>query len=284
MGSTHQEDRMPHDLDEALEGLGPATVATGATTARDTITTRGPAGQVFPLASVTKPLAAYAVLVAVDQGRVGLEDDVDGEGRTVRHLLAHASGLPPQEGGPATTPEKRRIYSNHAYDLLGAHVEDAVGRPLGEWLRTQVLVPLGMHDTELHGSPAKDGRGTVDDLLRFARELLAPTLVDADLGDELASPQWPDLDGVLPGYGRQEPNPWGLGVEIRGEKDPHWTHPGLPASAFGHFGQSGSFLWVSREDGCAAAFLCDEPFGQWAVDRWPAVNAALHALGTGAAT
>ena len=38
-------------------------------------------------------------------------------------------------------------------------------------------------------------------------------------------------------------------------------------------------LWVSREDGCAAAFLCDEPFGQWAVDGWPAVTRAQLELG-----
>lgn len=271
-------------LDDALAGLGPATVATGVTTARTAVTTHGPTDAVLPFASVTKPLAAYAVLVAVDQGRVELDDDVDGEGRTVRHLLAHASGLPPAEGGPTTAAEKRRIYSNHGFDLLGAHVEDAVRRPFAEWLRTQVLVPLAMHDTVLDGSPAKDGSGTVDDLLRFARELLAPTLVDPDLADELATPQWPDLDGVLPGYGRQEPNPWGLGFEVRGAKDPHWTDSAFPATTFGHFGQSGSYLWVAREEGLAAAFLCDEPFGQWAVDGWPAVTLAQLELGREAAS
>lgn len=267
------------DLAAALDGLGPATVATGTTTVQTTLHTSGPVEQVFPLASVTKPLAAYATLVAIDHGRVDLDDDVTGDGRTVRHLLAHASGLPPAEGGPTTDAEKRRIYSNWGFDLLGQHVEDAVGRPFAEWLRTQVLVPLAMYDTALEGSPAKDGHGTVDDLLRFARELLAPTLVDPDLGDELATAQWPDIDGVLPGYGRQEPNPWGLGFELRDDKDPHWTHADLPPTTFGHFGQSGSYLWVSRDDGCAGVFLGDESFGQWAVDGWPAVTRAQLAIG-----
>lgn len=270
---------MPDHLDDALDGLGPTTVATGVTALRESVTTRGPADAVLPLASVTKPLAAYAVLVAVDNGRVDLDDDVTGDGRTVRHLLAHASGLPPAEGGPTTAAEKRRIYSNHGFDLLGEHVEDAVGRPFAEWLRSQVLVPLSMFDTMLDGSPAKDASGTVGDLLRFARELLEPTLLDQDLADALATPQWPDLDGVLPGYGRQEPNPWGLGFEIRGHKAPHWTHAELPAATFGHFGQSGSFLWVARGEGLGAAFLCDEPFGQWAVDGWPAVTRAQLDLG-----
>ena len=268
-------------LEDALRDLGPSTTTTGVTTTRTTVATTGPTERVLPLASVTKPLAAYAVLVAVDQGRVDLDDEieVDGDTRSVRHLLAHAGGLPPAEGGPVTSAEKRRIYSNWGFDLLGQHVENAVGRPFAEWLRTQVLVPLSMHDTTLEGSPAKDGTGTVDDLLRFARELLDPMLLDPDLGDELATPQWPGLDGVLPGYGRQEPNPWGLGLEVRGEKDPHWTDTSLPSSTFGHFGQSGSYLWVARDEGCAGVFLGDEPFGQWAVDGWPAVTAAQLEVG-----
>lgn len=272
-------DRLPALLDD----LGPSAVAAGVTTASTTVTGHGPVDEVLPLASVTKPLVAYAVLVAVDHGRLDLDDDVDTDGRTVRHLLAHAGGLPPAEGGPVTSAEKRRIYSNWGFEQLGDRVEEAVRRPIGEWLRTQVLVPLSMHDTALDGSPAKDGSGTVADLLRFARELLRPTLLDADLAEQLRTPQWPDLDGVLPGYGRQEPNPWGLGFEIRDGKDPHWTDGGFPASTFGHFGQSGSFLWVSPEDGCAGAFLCDEQFGQWAVDGWPAVTAAMREIGTEAA-
>jgi CubicO group peptidase (beta-lactamase class C family) len=273
------------DLNDLLSDLGPSTVAGGVTTSTTNVTTSGAVDEVLPLASVTKPLAAYAVLVAVDHGRVGLDDDVEVEGdtRTVRHLLAHAGGLPPAEGGPVTSAEKRRIYSNWGFDLLGAHVEEAVRRPFAEWLRTQVLVPLSMHDTTLDGSPAKDGTGTVADLLRFARELLAPSLLDRDLADQLRTAQWPDLDGVLPGYGRQEPNPWGLGVEVRAAKDPHWTDQGFPPDTFGHFGQSGSFVWVSPQDDCAGAFLCDEPFGQWAIDGWPAVTAAMLELGREAA-
>lgn len=272
---------MTTDLGELLDDLAPTTVAAGVTTREGTVAALGATATTLPLASVTKPLAAYAVLVAVDHGRLDLDRSVDEEGRTVRQLLAHASGLAPEPGGPTSAPLRRRVYSNQGFDLLGELVEDAVGRPLGSWLHQQVLVPLEMLDTALVGSPAKDGTSTVEDLLRFGRELLAPTLVDPDLATALATPQWPDLDGVLPGYGRQTPNPWGLGVEVRGDKDPHWTHPAFPPTTFGHFGQSGSFLWVSREDDRAGAFLCDEPFGQWAVDGWPAVTAAMRTLDAG---
>ena len=271
-------------LQEAVADLSPTTIATGVTRADGAVATHGAIEEVMALASVTKPLAAYAVLVAVDQGRVDLDADVDDQGRTVRHLLAHASGLPPEEGGPITAPEKRRIYSNWGFELLGEHVGAAVRRPFAEWLRTQVLVPLAMHNTTLDGSPAKDGWSTLADLLRFARELLRPTLLDPELAAALPTPQWPDLDGVLPGYGRQEPNPWGLGFEVRDGKDPHWTDASFPEATYGHFGQSGSFLWVAPDDGCAAAFLCDEPFGSWAVEGWPAVTATQLQLGRGGTT
>ena len=271
------------DLTTPLADLGPSTIATGVTSGSDDLAVVGPADAVFPLASVTKPLAAYAVLVAVEQGQLALDDDVTGGGRTVRHLLAHASGLPPEEDGRTRAPEERRVYSNWGFDLLGTHVEDVVGSSFPEWLRAEVLEPLEMQDTTLTGSPAKDASGTVADLLRFGRELLAPTLLGPVLAEAMIEPQWPDLDGVLPGYGRQTPNPWGLGVEIRGDKDPHWTHASFPPTTCGHFGQSGSFLWVSRDDDLAGAFLCDEPFGQWAVDGWPAVTEAQLAVGRRAA-
>lgn len=269
------------DLSALIDALPVATAAAGVTTRTDVVVTHGPVDEVMPLASVTKPLAAYATLVAVDHGRVDLDDDVTGDGRTVRHLLAHASGLPPDEGGPTTAPEKRRIYSNLGFDLLSEHVADAVGRPFASWLHQQVLLPLAMHDTSLDGSAARDGVGTVTDLLAFGRELLEPVLIEPALLEEARTPQWPEVDGVLPGYGRQTPNPFGLGFEVRGGKDPHWLDAAFPRTTFGHFGQSGSYLWVSPEDGAAGAFLAGEAFGPWAVEGWPAITAAQRDAAAG---
>lgn len=53
----------------------------------------GPLEHLFPLASVTKLLTSYAVLVAVEEGVFELDDPAGPEGSTVRHLLAHTSGL-----------------------------------------------------------------------------------------------------------------------------------------------------------------------------------------------
>jgi CubicO group peptidase (beta-lactamase class C family) len=81
--------------------------------------------------------------------------------------------------------------------------------------------------------------------------------------------QFPGLVGVLPGFGRQEPNDWGLGFELRDAKSPHWTGSRNSPATFGHFGRSGTFLWVDPDAGLALACLTDLAFGDWASDAWP---------------
>ncbi len=101
-----------------------------------------------------------------------------------------------------------------------------------------------MTSTTLDGSPARDGVSTVDDLVRFAAEVQAPRLLDPRTVLEAQSVVHPGLKGVLPGYGHQSPNDWGLGFEIRDSKSPHWTGDSSSPATFGHFGQSGTFLWI----------------------------------------
>jgi CubicO group peptidase (beta-lactamase class C family) len=82
---------------------------------------------------------------------------------------------------------------------------------------------------------------------------------------------------VLPGFGRQDPNDWGLGVEIRDHKHPHWTGRRNSPQTYGHFGQSGSFLWVDPVRGLAACCLGERPFGLWAAEDWPVLSDAVIA-------
>lgn len=256
--------------------------AVGVTDVDGDLETIGPVGAVLPMASVTKLLSAYAALVAVDLGKLDLDEVVDDRGATPRHLLAHAAGYPPSGHTPRADPGTRRIYSNTGFEKLGAVVAERTGRAFGRFLHQQVLLPLGMHDTTLEGSPAADASGTVTDLLVFARELLDPTLIDPDLAADATSPQFPELDGVLPGFGRQTPNPWGLGLEIRDGKAPHWTGTRNSPETFGHFGMSGSFLWVDPAHGIATACLADHRFGDWAAEHWPPLSdAVLDAYGRG---
>ena len=229
----------------------------------------------FPWASVTKLLTAAATLVAVSRHLVDLDDAAGPEGATVRHLLAHASGVALDSADVLSAPGRRRIYSNEGFKQLAAHVEDATGTDFADWLEDTVLIPLGMSSVLLEGSPAHGAVGNAEDLAAFGRELLAPTVFDCDLLTEATTVQFPGLPGVLPGFGRQDPNDWGLGFEIRGSKSPHWTGSGNAPATFGHFGQSGSFLWVDPAAGLATAFLGTERFGEWAAALWPQLSDAV---------
>lgn len=263
--------------------------AVGLADARGTLRTAGDETRIWPLASVSKPIAALGALVAVQRGLVDLDEPAGPPGATVRHLLAHAagyafdSGTAEDPGEPIAAPGRRRIYSNTGFLVLGRHLEEATGRELPDWIEESVLAPLGLVDLDVSGSPAAGYTGSVRDLLVIGREMLRPTLVDADLWAEATRVQFPGLAGILPGYGRQSPNDWGLGVEIRGRKHPHWTGADASPATIGHFGQSGSFLWADPEAGLTAAFLGDEPFGPVHQEHWPALNDALLREGAASA-
>ncbi len=240
--------------------------------------TEGNTAQQFPLASVTKLLTAWSVLVALDRGYATLRDPAGPEGSTIRHLLAHASGVPFERGAILAQPGERRIYSNIGIEILGKKIEECVGMPIQEWIHQCVLEPLGMRTTRIEGSVAHSGVSTIGDLLLFAKELLTPTLV-SPLGAHAArTVQFPGLSGILPGYGRQKPNDWSLGFEIRGEKSPHWLGSDFSTRSFGHFGQSGSFCWVDPSVGRAGVFLGELPFGDLHRQIWPQLTNLMRSL------
>ncbi len=152
--------------------------------------------------------------------------------------------------------------------------------PFEDYLRAGVLDPLRMAQTDLQGSPAHAVERTVDDLLRFSRELLGPTLVSPQTLSDATRPHFPDLGGVLPDIGRFEPSPWGLTFEIRDGKHPHWTGTRNSPETFGHFGGAGTFLWVDPEAGLGAVVLTDRDFGPWALEAWrPFSDAVLDRYG-----
>ncbi len=223
---------------------------------------------VLPWASVTKPLTALTALVAVRNGAVSLDQPAGPPGATIRHLLAHASGIGPDDDTVFAAPGRKRIYSNRGFDLLADAVAAGAGTPFATLLAETVLDPLGMTATRLDGSPAFGAHGPVRDLAALGRELLAPTLAP-ELMAEATTVAFPGLSGVLPGYGRQDPNDWGLGFEISDGKQPHWTGQDNSPATFGHFGKSGSFLWVDPDAGLACACLTDREFGEWAIEVWP---------------
>ena len=228
----------------------------------------------LPWASVTKLLTALTVLVAVDRGDITLDEPAGPEGSTVRHLLAHASGVAFDEDTLLVAPGRKRIYSNRGIELLADFVLTRTGGTFAELMTESVLRPLGMGGTRLDGSPAAGATGPAADLALLGQELLQPSLAQ-DLMAEATTVQFPGLSGVLPGFGRQDPNDWGLGFELRDGKHPHWTGAGNAPSTFGHFGRTGTFLWVDPVAGLALACLTDRDFGDWSAQAWPVLSDAV---------
>ena len=241
-------------------------------------------GDEFEVASVTKLMTSLAALAAVSSGRIGLDDPVPQaadrpETITLRHLLAHAGGYPFEPPGRPRPPEQRRIYSNVGFRLLAEAVADAAGTTFPSWLSTSVLDPLGMtatrlvHRNGIDEDPAAGAASTLEDLVRLARCLLqggAP-VIGPDLFAEATTVQFPGLAGLVPGVGRFDPCDWGLGFELHDGKRPHWMGDRRSASAFGHFGATGCFLWVDPDAALAAAAVTDRAFddGKWGMATWP---------------
>jgi CubicO group peptidase (beta-lactamase class C family) len=255
----------------AIDSWGARTAAAGLVRADRELGVHGPRDVELRWASISKLLTGVAVLVAVEEGTVDLDEPAGPPGSTLRHLLSHASGLPPDAGPPLMAPERRRIYSNYGIELAASVVADQASMPFDDYLRSSVLEPLGLAGA-LHGSPAWGYRGPLHDLLALGRELLAPTLVAPETLDEATSVQFPGLSGILPSWGRMEPNDWGLTFELRDAKSPHWTSSRSSPRTFGHFGAAGTFLWVDPDAGIACGVLTDKEFGAWAIDAWPRFN------------
>jgi CubicO group peptidase (beta-lactamase class C family) len=246
-------------------------------------------GDQFAVASVTKLMTALAALAAVKAGRLDLDQPVPevGDEVTIRHLLAHASGLPFDRAGGRRPPATRRIYSNLGFRVLGEEVADAVGTTFAAWLASSVLDPLGMTATRLttrggfEEDPAAGAVSTLDDLERLARCLLerGSAVVGRELFAEATTVQFPGLAGLVPGVGRFDPCDWGLGFELHDGKRPHWMGDRRSAAAFGHFGASGCFLWVDPDAELACAAVTDRSFGddRWAMAIWPAWSDRLPA-------
>jgi CubicO group peptidase (beta-lactamase class C family) len=257
-----------------IEDWGAEHAAAAVLRPAEVVTRHGDEGHVFRWASVTKLATALAVLVAAEEGTVDLDEPEGPPGSTVRHLLAHASGLPFAGDAPIARPGERRIYSNTGFEVVAEHLAERAEMPFDAYLSAAVLLPLGM-GAELRGSPAADLFGTLEDLIALAQELLEPTLVAPETLSEATTIAFPGLSGVLPDFGRFDPNDWGLGFELRDAKEPHWTGSRNSPRTFGHFGGSGTFLWIDPEPRLALGCLTDREFGEWAKEAWPRLSDAV---------
>jgi CubicO group peptidase (beta-lactamase class C family) len=224
----------------------------------------------YRMASVTKPMTAVAVLRLVEEGKIDLDAEVQtyvpyfpkkSKPVTVRQLLAHQGGIShyrdyAKEGRirePKNTREAIAVfedfdlisepgtaynYSTYGFNLLGAVIEGASGKPYAEYLTENVWKPLGMTATRMDdpraliphrvtGYVLENGtlqrseytdissrfagggtRSTVDDMVRFVEGLAAGKVLKAETRNAAWSAQ-PTRDGRYTNYGL------GFGLENR---------------------------------------------------------------------
>jgi CubicO group peptidase (beta-lactamase class C family) len=266
------------DLDAALatvDGWGAEHAAALVIGPSGRLAGRGDPDLPFRWASVTKLATAWTVLIAADRGLLDLDEPAGPPGATVRHLLAHASGLPFEGEGTLAAPGTRRIYSNPGYDALGALVGERAGLSFDTVLREWLLGPLGMDATRLADRPSQGLHGTIGDLGTLVAELLRPTLLTPDTYRAATTVAFPGLVGVVPGVGRFDPCDWGLGPELHDGKAPHWMGERNSPAAFGHIGGAGTFVWVDPVADLGVAVLTNLDFGPWALEAWPVFSDAL---------
>ena len=223
-------------------------------------------------ASISKLVVGLAFGVEHDWGLHDFTEPVGPRGATIANLLSHTSGLGLEEGDPVVPVGTRRVYSNYG-------VEYAVSAVVGEdepapWLDGRVFRPLGMTTSHLEGRPAAGVVGSTDDLVKLAVAWLRPEAVSIATRNRLITPYLPGVDGVVPGFGRFTPCPWGLGPEVRGEKH-HWMGD-WPADSFGHYGKSGALVLANAREQIAVVATSTEDFGAWAVSLWPTWTGAMR--------
>lgn len=256
---------------------------------------------IFDAASLTKVVAATpAVLKLIEDGKLRASDRVTeylpkfqgGKSDiTVRHLLTHFSGLRPDldlkpawsgyETGiekalidkPVAAPGERFIYSDINYILLGEIVRAVSGRPLDEFVKTEIFAPLGMTESGYRPAAALRGRIaptemengaplrgvvhdettrfmggvsghaglfiTADDLAKFAQMMLGMgerggrRVLSPLTVRKATSPQTPSDQPILRGYGWDIDSPFSA---PRGEL--------FPLGSYGHTGFTGTSLWI----------------------------------------
>ena len=261
---------------QAIDGWPPETAAAGVAAADGVLERRGPADRALPWASVTKLLTASAVLVARGGGHPRA-------GRARGPARLDRPSPPRARVGASAGRRGADREAGRAADLLQPGLRGA--RRARRGAGGDAVRRLPPRRRPRPGRALRDdARGLARATARTARsrtcsasgrELLDPRFLARETLDEATSVAFPGLAGVLPGFGRQEPNDWGLGFELRDAKSPHWTGARNSPRTFGHFGRSGTFLWVDPDAGLALAVLTDLDFGDWAAEAWPALSDAV---------
>ena len=269
----------------------------------------------FWIASMTKPVIGCAILILQDEGKLSVDDPASkylpelaglktADGRagtpTLKHLLTHTSGLaePTEQESLASRtlaelmphiaskplqrlPGERWQYSQSGINALGRIVEVVSGKPLQDFLKERLFVPLGMKDTTFYPDAAQqsriakayrrvDGRleeahvksvydyargndrypaangglySTAADYGRFCQMLLNRGTLD---GRRILSPEAVTAFSTIQSgdlkTGFVDGMAWGLGCGV--VREPQGVTAMLSPGTFGHGGAYGTQAWI----------------------------------------
>ncbi len=210
-------------------------------------------------------------------------------------------------------------YSNAGYGVLGRLVERVAGRTVWDVAGERLFAPLGMANTTAFpgddllprlanladathagtdletyngaywrslGVPWAGLYGTPRDLLAFAGVFL-PGGQRILSGATKAAMTTDQTDGVPGGVETARVSwpvgRWGLGWEVKGEKQRHWTGELTSPSTVCHFGQAGTLLWVDPEREVALAVFSNRSVSHmwtYILSRWARLSNAVIAAVT----
>lgn len=276
------------------------------------------------IASITKPIVCMGLCLLVERGLLGLDDPVHrhlpefaGEDRrtiTLRHLLTHSSGLPDmlpdnvalrQRHAPLSefvqricstpllfSPGTNISYQSTGIALIGEIVARVSGRSCADFLRDELLQPLGMDTAALGWRPELEGRvaecfqeeetpatdwnwnsgywrgfgapwggmfASAPEIARFMHMMLRSgdwngTQLLAAATVREATRNQTDLLPDLPRSARLRAS-WGLGWRVTAARESEYFGDLLSPTAYGHAGATGTGVWNDPISGVTFALF-----------------------------
>ena len=235
--------------------------------------TRGDESRRFEWASVTKLASAVAMLVAAEEGLIDLDEPAGPPGATFRHLLSHSSGLPFEAGAPISAPGKRRIYSNYGFEVAAALVEERA-----EMSFETYFAHVWQGTTLSCGArPARERPGRSPTCVRSRTSCSRRRALRARRSQRRRRCSSRGSSVSCRGSGGRSRTTGGSASSCGTASRRTGRAPAMRRATFGHFGRSGTFLWVDPVAGIALGALTDRAFGDWAIDAWPRLADAVLA-------
>ncbi len=228
-------------------------------------------GRRFALASVTKPLVARAAQVAIEEGAFELDTPAGPPGSTVRHLLAHTAGYAMTSAKVIAAPGTRRIYSNHGFAVLAEVARAGIGHRVRH-LPDRVGLRAARDDRHRRSTAEPRPPGTA----RRRRSTIwwhspATCWRRRRCPDRCTTRRRPcssrGSTACCPASGCSGPTTGGWASRSATANRRTGRGRRTRRRTYGHFGQSGTFLWVDPDAELALVVLTDRKFGEWAHSR-----------------